>query len=186
MTFQTPDHAIDGVTPFPYNETNEYSKFSFECGVYRRTKREMLANGWDEAQIFGRNEVDVDTLLLGFVDSQESQPVPTWAAKMINKMLPTGPLPIRLASAFLLTKMMRLRQYLYQHPEEFVLGAFLGLIGINWPYTDDACHYWDIDSACTRLTPLFETHISDLDSWTLDAKALEYMPQIEGLVPGLR
>ncbi|KAF1978520.1 hypothetical protein BU23DRAFT_525229 [Bimuria novae-zelandiae CBS 107.79] len=219
MVFHTPDHAIDN---FPYNESDQYSKFSFECAFYRRTKREMLANGWDEAQIFGRNEVDVDTLLLGFVDPQETLPVPTWAAKMVNKMVPGIPLPARLASTFLLTKMMRwliwpsvdnmnampdwlmplarqdlapydllidlipwpqLRQYLYQHPGEFVAGAFFGLIGINWPYTDDACHYWEVDSACSRLTPLFETHINDLDSWTLDAKALELMPQIEGLVP---
>lgn len=69
----------------------------------------MLANGWDEAQIFGRNEVDVDTLLLGFADPQESLPVPTWAAKMVNRMLPSATLSIRLASTFLLTKMMRVR-----------------------------------------------------------------------------
>lgn len=98
---------MDGTGSFSYNDTNEYSKFSFECALYRRTKREMLTNGWDEAQIFGRNEVDVDTLLLGFVDSQESQQVPTWSAKLINKMLPIAPLPMRLASAFLLTKVMR-------------------------------------------------------------------------------
>jgi hypothetical protein len=33
------------------------------------------------------------------------------------------------------------------------------------------------------LTPLFENQISNLNSWTLDTKALEVMPQIEGLVP---
>lgn len=77
----------------------------------------------------------------------------------------------------------QLRQYLYQHPDEFVVGAFLGLVGINWPYADDACHYWDIETGCTRLTPLFENHLNDLNSWTLDAKALEIMPQIEGLAP---
>jgi len=182
----------------------------------------MLANGWDEAQIFGRNEMDVDTLLLGFADPQESLPVPTWASKMVNRVLPAAPIPVRLASASLLTKMMRwliwpsvenlnampdwlvplarqdssgynllidlipwpqLRQYLYQHRGEIGSGAFLGLIGINWPYADEACHYWEIESACTRLTPLFETHINDLDSWNLDAKALEVMPQLEGLVP---
>lgn len=97
------------MTPLNYNEANEYAKFSFECAFYRRTKREMLANGWDEAQIFGRNEVDVDTLLLGFADPQESLPVPTWAAKMVNRMLPSATLSIRLASTFLLTKMMRVR-----------------------------------------------------------------------------
>lgn len=98
---------MENVPSFPYNETNEASKFSYETALYRRTKREMLANGWDEAQIFGRNEIDVDTLLLGFADPQASLPVPTWASKMINRMLPAAPLPIRLASASLLTKMMR-------------------------------------------------------------------------------
>ncbi|KAF2444693.1 hypothetical protein P171DRAFT_454501 [Karstenula rhodostoma CBS 690.94] len=222
IPFQISDHAVDGVGPYPYNDSNESSKFSFECALYRRTKREMLANGWDEAQIFGRNEMDVDTLLLGFADPQDSLPVPTWASKMVNRMLPTASIPIRLASASLLTKMMRwliwpsvenlnampdwlmplarqdssgydllvdlipwpqLRQYLYHHHGEFVLSAFLGLIGIDWPYADDACHYWEIESACTRLTPLFETHINDLENWNLDAKALEIMPQLEGLVP---
>lgn len=67
----------------------------------------MLANGWDEIQVFGRHEMDVDTLLLGFVDPQDGQPVPTWASRTVNKMLPGSSIPIRLASMFLLTKMMR-------------------------------------------------------------------------------
>lgn len=107
LAYQAPEHAVDGVSPFSYTETNELSKFSFECAYYRRTKREMLANGWDEAQIFGRNDVDVDTLLLGFADPQESLPVPTWAAKTMNRILPAAPLPIRLAFTYTLTKMMR-------------------------------------------------------------------------------
>lgn len=64
-----------------------------------------------------------------------------------------------------------------------MVGAFLGLIRIHWPYADEACHYWDVETGCTRLTPLFENQITDLNSWTLDLKALEIMPQIEGLVP---
>jgi hypothetical protein len=77
----------------------------------------------------------------------------------------------------------QLRQYLYQHPGEFVVGAFVGFVGLNWPYADDASHYWDIELGCTRMTPLFETIVSDLSSWTLDAKAVEIMPQLEGMVP---
>jgi len=64
-----------------------------------------------------------------------------------------------------------------------MVGAFLGLIRINWPYADEACHYWEPETGCTRMTPLFESHITDLNTWTLDAKALEVMPQLEGLVP---
>jgi len=42
----------------------------------------MLANGWNEVQIFGRGEVDVDSILLSFTDTQEGQPVPReWSAK---------------------------------------------------------------------------------------------------------
>ena len=67
----------------------------------------MLASGWNEVQIFGRGEVDVDSILLGFTDTQEGQPVPTWAARMVGKTLVNEPLPVRLASAYLLTKMMR-------------------------------------------------------------------------------
>lgn len=107
MTYPRSDHTVASATALNYDESNEYNKFSFECAFYRRTKREMLANGWDEPQIFGRNEIDVDTLLLGFADPQESSPVPTWAAKMVNRMLPSASLPLRLASTFLLTKMMR-------------------------------------------------------------------------------
>lgn len=59
----------------------------------------------------------------------------------------------------------------------------VGLIGITWPYADDACHYWDIEAASTRLTPLFESTVADLDSWTIDPKVLETMPQLEGHIP---
>ncbi|PVI06189.1 hypothetical protein DM02DRAFT_515101 [Periconia macrospinosa] len=223
LSFQLPESAMNAAaTQFAMGEPNEYSKFSFDCALYRRSKREMLANGWDEAQIFGRNEVDVDTLLLGFMDPQDTQPVPTWSSRMVNKMLPAVAMPTRLASTFLLTKMMRwliwpsvenmnampdwlmplartdcstydllvdlipwpsVRQYLYQNPEEVVVGTFLGHINVTWPYADDACHYWDIELGCTRLAPLFQNHISDINSWTLDAKALELMPQLQGTVP---
>lgn len=76
-----------------------------------------------------------------------------------------------------------MRQYLYQSPGEVAVGAFLGHVGVTWPYADDACHYWDIELGCTRISPLFQNHISDLNSWTLDAKALELVPQLQGLVP---
>jgi hypothetical protein len=98
---------MDNAASHGFSETNAMAKFSFDCAFYRRTKREMLANGWDEAQIFGRNEIDVDTILLGFMDPQDSQPVATWASQTVNKILPAAPLPLRLASTYLLTKMMR-------------------------------------------------------------------------------
>jgi hypothetical protein len=67
----------------------------------------MLAHGWDEVQVFGRNEVDVDTILLGHMDPQDGQPIPTWASQTVNKLLPTAPLRVRLASTYLFSKMMR-------------------------------------------------------------------------------
>jgi len=217
-----PDGAINSVSPFSFDASNDLGKFSFDCGFYHRTKREMLANGWDEVQIFGRHELDIDTVLLGFMEPEHAHPVPTWASRTINKLLQSSPVPVRLATTYLLTKMMRwliwptvenmnampewllplerqdcstfdilvdllpwpqLRRYLYQHPGEFPMGAFVGNVGLNWMYTDDACHYWDIESGCTRMTPLFESHISDLNSWTLDAKALDGMIHLDGMVP---
>ncbi|OCL13217.1 hypothetical protein AOQ84DRAFT_436480 [Glonium stellatum] len=221
LTCQT-QNPIQPALSFTYLEPSDANKFSFDCSVYRRTKQEMLADGWDEGQVFGRNEVDVDSILLGFTDAQEEQSVPTWAARMVCKTLVNEPLPVRLASAYLLTKMMRwliwpsienmkgmpewlvplaqhdsvqydilvdllpwpeLRQYLYQHPGEFVVGAFVGFVSLNWPYADESCHYWDMHVGYTRLTPLFETHINDLRSWTMEHKALEVMPALEGMVP---
>lgn len=86
---------------------NALNKFGFDCAFYRRTKRDLLANGWSEVQIFGRSEIDVDTLLLGFLDPQDAQPVSTWCSRTVNKLLPASPLPVRLASTWLLTKLMR-------------------------------------------------------------------------------
>ena len=202
---------------------NALNKFGFDCAFYRRTKRDLLANGWSEVQIFGRSEIDVDTLLLGFLDPQDAQPVSTWCSRTVNKLLPASPLPVRLASTWLLTKLMRyliwpsvenmnanpewlmppvgkqetspydllidlvpwpqLRQLLYQHPQEYPVAHIVGLIGVTWPYADDACHYWDIESGYTRMTPLFESTIADLSNWTVDPKVLEIMPQLEGHIP---
>jgi hypothetical protein len=64
-----------------------------------------------------------------------------------------------------------------------MVGAFVGCIGLNWPYADEACYYWDIERMTTRVTPLFKNQVGDLNSWTLGSKALEIMPQIQGLVP---
>lgn len=104
-----PPDAMDGAERFAFAGDSELGKFSFDCAFYRRTKRELLANGWDEVQIFGQNEIDVDTILLGFMDPQDGQPVPTWSSRTVNKILPAAPLPVRLASTYLLTKMMRVR-----------------------------------------------------------------------------
>lgn len=198
-------------------------KFGFDCAYYRRTKRELFQNGFNEAQIFGRSEIDVDTLLLCFLDPSDEQPVSTWCSRTINKLFPTSPLPVRLAYTWLLTKVMRyliwptvgdmqaspdwlmpplsksenspynmlidlvpwpqVRQLLHAHPRQYPVVNLVGFIGITWPYADDACHYWDIETGYTRLTPLFESTVADLNSWTIDPKALEIMPQLEGHVP---
>jgi len=223
-----PDTAVEAAPSLPspltlQSTANALTKFGFDCAYYRRTKRELLANGWNEAQIFGRYEVDVDTLLLGFVDPQDTQPVPAWCSRTVNKLLPSAPLPVRLASTWVLTKLMRwliwpsvenmngnpewlmppmgkqdvspydilidlvpwpqVRQLLYQRPQEFAVGPLVGAIGVNWPYADDSCHYWDIEAGCTRMTPLFESTVAELSNWTLDPKILEIMPQLEGVVP---
>ncbi|KAF2133529.1 hypothetical protein P153DRAFT_308473 [Dothidotthia symphoricarpi CBS 119687] len=225
-----PESASDSVSalnPPPLTldaATNVFNKFAFDYTYYRSRKRELLANGWSEAQIFGRIEVDVDTLLLGFVDPQDTQTVPTWCSRTVNKLLPAASLPVRLASTWILTKLTRylvwpsvenmnanpewltppigkqdsgpydilidlipwpqVRQLLYQHPREYSVGPFVGLIGINWPYADDACHFWDIEAGCTRMTPLFESTVADLNNWTVDPKVFDIMPELEGLVPG--
>jgi hypothetical protein len=109
-----PSSAVEGVTrmdpPLDIEAaSNALNKFSFDCTYFRRAKRDLLANGWSESQIFGRAELDVDTILLGFVDPQDTQTVPTWCSRTVNKILPATPLPVRLASTWLLTKMMRVR-----------------------------------------------------------------------------
>jgi len=222
-----PSNVVEGITRMDppldiEGASSALSKFSFDCTYFRRSKRDLLTNGWSESQIFGRAELDVDTVLLGFVDPQDTQTVPTWCARTVNKILPATPLPVRLASSWILTKMMRyliwptvenmnanpewlmpnlkeevtsydilidlvpwpqVRQLLYQHPREYPVGHFVGLIGITWPFADDACHYWDIEAGYTRLTPLFESTVADLNNWTIDPKILELAPQLEGLIP---
>jgi hypothetical protein len=86
---------------------NALSKFSYDCTYFQRAKQELLANGWNETQIFGTAEIDVDTILLGFVDPQDSQTVSTWCSRTVNRILPRTPLVVRLASTWILTKMMR-------------------------------------------------------------------------------
>jgi hypothetical protein len=86
---------------------NALSKFSYDCTYFQRAKQELLANGWNETQIFGTAEIDVDTILLGFVDPQDSQTVSTWCSRTVNRILPHAPLVVRLASTWVLTKMMR-------------------------------------------------------------------------------
>jgi hypothetical protein len=107
-----PGSALDGVSQM--NPTldieaaeNALSKLSYDCTYFQRAKQELLANGWNETQIFGTAEIDVDTILLGFVDPQDSQTVSTWCSRTVNKVLPRTPLVVRLASTWILTKMMR-------------------------------------------------------------------------------
>jgi hypothetical protein len=97
--------------------TNALSKFCFDCTYFQRAKRDLLANGWSEGQVFGRAEIDVDTILLGFVDPQDTQTVPTWCARTVNKILPATSLPVRLASTWLLTKMMRVSFAVVDHAD---------------------------------------------------------------------
>lgn len=87
--------------------THALSKFGFDCTYFQRVKRELLTNGWSESQVFGRAEIDVDTILLGFVDPQDNQTVPVWCSRTVNKILPASSLPTRLASTWILTKTMR-------------------------------------------------------------------------------
>lgn len=98
---------IINAPPYMFDTPSNVGKFSLQCGLYRRTKIEMLASGWDEVEIFGRHEIDVDTIVLGFMDPQDGQPVSTWSSRTVNRMLQSAPVPIRLASTFLLTKMMK-------------------------------------------------------------------------------
>jgi hypothetical protein len=83
------------------------SEFSLDCSYYTRMKRDLLATGWNEAQIFGNAEIDVDSILLGFSDPEDAHTVPTWCSRTVNKILPATSLPVRLASTWLLTKVMR-------------------------------------------------------------------------------
>lgn len=125
-----PHDAMDNATQFGFSGSSETAGFSFDCAFYRRTKRELLANGWDAAQIFGKNEIDVDTILLGFMDPQDGQSVPTWSARTVNKILSEAPLSLRLASTFLLTKMMRVRSTidsLYKFSADFSPSGLFGL-----------------------------------------------------------
>ncbi|KAF1836230.1 hypothetical protein BDW02DRAFT_587590 [Decorospora gaudefroyi] len=222
------DNLVDGVAPVNPSPlgleaaTNSLQKFGFDCVFYRRTKGNLLRSGYSEVQIFGRSEIDVDTLLLGFIDPQDAQPVSTWCSRTVNKLLPATPLPVRLASTWLLTKLMRyliwpsvenmnaspewlmpmgkqetspydmlidlvpwpqVRHLLYHHPQEYPVGHLIGLIGIAWPYADDACHYWDIEAGCSHMSPLFESTVADLNNWTIDPKILDIMPQLEGHIP---
>ena len=75
------------------------------------------------------------------------------------------------------------RQLLYQHPQDYPVDALIGLIGMTWPYADDACHYWDVEGEYTRMTPLFESAVAELNNWTIDPKILEIIPQLEGHIP---
>jgi hypothetical protein len=97
--------------------TNALTKFSCDCKYFRTAKRDLLENGWSEGQVFGRAEIDVDTILLGFVDPQDTQTVPTWCSRTVNRILPATSLPVRLASTWLLTKMMRVSFALVDHAD---------------------------------------------------------------------
>ncbi|EAT84223.1 hypothetical protein SNOG_07947 [Parastagonospora nodorum SN15] len=192
-------NAVDGITRMDppldiEGASTALSKFSFDCTYFRRAKRDLLANGWSESQIFGRAEVDVDTILLGFVDPQDTQTVPTcilsgpaWKNMNANPdwMMPSiGKEEVTPYDILIdLVPWPQVRQLLYQHPQEYPVGHFVGLIGVTWPFADDACHYWDIEAGYTRMTPLFESTVADLNNWTIDPKILELAPQLEGLLP---
>ncbi|KAL7780138.1 hypothetical protein CFE70_010160 [Pyrenophora teres f. teres 0-1] len=177
--------------PAPHSveaSTNALNKFGFDCAFYQRTKRDLIANGWNEAQIFGRSEIDVDTVLLCFLDPQDAQPVatcqhtmnntPDWLRPQVGKQ-EASPYDMLVD----LVPWPQVRQLLYQHRQEYNVIHLVGLIGITWPYADDTCHYWDIETGYSRMTPLYESTVADLNNWTIDPKILEIMPQLEGHIP---
>lgn len=140
---------------------NALNKFGFDCAFYRRTKRDQLANGWSEPQIFGRSEIDVDTLLLGFLDPQDAQPVSTWCSRTVNRLLPSSPLPVRLASTWLLTKLMRVSNVSHGAKSELILLQFL-----IWPSVENvnASPEWLMPPAGKQETSPYDMLI-DLVPW---------------------
>jgi hypothetical protein len=40
-----------------------------------------------------------------------------------------------------------------------------------------------MEAGCTRLTPVFKSHVANLHSWSMDGKALQMMPALAGIVP---
>ncbi|KAJ6276563.1 hypothetical protein J3E71DRAFT_245739 [Bipolaris maydis] len=216
-------NATVSINPAPRSfeaVTNALGKFSLDCVFYQRMKQDLLASGCSEVEVFGECEIDVDTLLLGFMDPQDAQPVSTWCSRTCNRLLPAASLPVKLASVWVLTKLMRyliwpsaenmnanpdwlvptvgnlqydmlinlvpwpqVRQLLHQYPQEYSVGHFFGQIGITWPHAAKACYYWDIEAGYTRMTPLFESIVVDLNNWIISPKILEIMPQLEGCIP---
>jgi hypothetical protein len=87
--------------------TTALNKFGYDCAFYRRSKQDLFANGWNQEQVIGRYEMDVDSVLLGYMDPQDVHPVSTWCSRTVNKLLPVAPIPVRLASTWLLTKLIR-------------------------------------------------------------------------------
>ena len=116
------------MNPPPSNledRSDAISKFGLDCAYYQRTKRELFTSGWSEEQIFGRYEIDVDALLLSLANPDESQTVSTWCSQMVNKILPATALPVRLASAYLLTKMMRVSLLVKKWPVNMATNVSL-------------------------------------------------------------
>ncbi|KAJ4377859.1 hypothetical protein N0V83_000689 [Neocucurbitaria cava] len=103
---------------------------------------------------------------------------PDWLMPAVNKQ-ESAPYDILID----LIPWPQVRRLLYQNPQEYPVVQMVGLVGLKWPYADDACHFWDIEAGYTRMTPLFETTISDLNNWTIDPKILELIPQLEGHIP---
>jgi hypothetical protein len=107
------DSVVEGAQPMNPSllsleaVTTALNKFGYDCAVYRRSKQDLFANGWSEEQVFGRYEMDVDSILLGYMDPLDAQPVSAWCSRTVNKLLPVAPLPVRLASTWLLTKLIR-------------------------------------------------------------------------------
>lgn len=105
-------NSVDGITRINPSldleaAASALSKFSLDCQYYRRAKTELLKSGWNEVSVFGRAEIDVDTILLGFSDPADTHLVPSWCSRTVNKILPGASLPVRLASTWVLTKMTR-------------------------------------------------------------------------------
>lgn len=109
LPYASPENPGEGAVSFATTANIDLRKLNFETQVYKQTKREMLASGWNQVQIFGQNAIDVDSLLLGYADPQNAQPVSAWAARVVNRSLSAASMPLRLALSSLLTKLMKVR-----------------------------------------------------------------------------
>lgn len=55
-------------------------------------------------------------------------------------------------------------------------------LSVNWPYgLDEALEKHPVSGA-TRLTAVFEEHVTDYDNWSVDESILKTFPEVVGLI----